>query len=203
MGGKILKISVKKFSMSLLVFVILFSNTVFALAADLSSVKYSIEPKIVRIQNNNELKDYLSEVHNGNYVLAADIKERYFNTYTQELKISQTSIAVEILGHVYPDKISRYLPSFLRNKIVSHTNVIDIGEKSVDSNRWIWDSIAAVIDNNNKNYSTRSKRSIQSIEDKANVIIKQNPNLKLDINIIKLVLEDLENGNIDPILLHI
>lgn len=192
---------IKKIIVIFMTFGVLISNTVLVSAVQLSDVKYRIEPKIVRIENDSYLKDYLNETSRANYIIAKDVKQKYYNIYKTDIKISEESMAVEILGHVFPEKVAKYLPAILRNKILAHTSVIDIGEKSVDSNRWVWDSIAAVI--GNKQDNKRVRRSVVSIDDKVNDIIINNPQLKLDRQIIKKVLEDIEDGTIDPALLNI
>lgn len=60
------------------------------------------------------------------------------------MDIITNSIAAEIIGHVYPDAIADSIKNVpgLKNfskEIISHTSVIDIGTKAVDSNRQFWD----------------------------------------------------------------
>ena len=77
----------------------------------------------------------------------------YQRNYRKDLNISTNSMAVEINGHVFPDKVLRavvdspYVPTNIKiacQPIMLHTFTIDAGESSVDNNRWIWDGIAAV-----------------------------------------------------------
>ncbi|MCL6447527.1 MAG: hypothetical protein K6U04_05140 [Armatimonadetes bacterium] len=62
-------------------------------------------------------------------------------------------MAIEIVGHVVPDRVFRIIldspdvPQWLKDQaeiIVVHMSIIDSGEESVDSNRWFWDDIALI-----------------------------------------------------------
>ncbi|SFB44327.1 hypothetical protein [Clostridium frigidicarnis] len=185
-------------------FALLFSITAPALAATLSDILYRVEPKIVRINNDDSLKSYLSEAHKGSLNVSKMVKLTYYKTYSENIDITDLSMAVEILGHVYPDKIAKYLPLGLGDKILVHTSVIDIGERSIDSNRWVWDSIAAVIPSS----KLLMRSAIQyDVEEQLDDIILsaslENKNLKLNKDIMRKVLMDINNGTVDPIFLNL
>ncbi|AUN12756.1 hypothetical protein RSJ21_19805 (plasmid) [Clostridium botulinum] len=198
------KKSIKTLIVGLISFILISFNTVTAFAANLSDITYSYSPKAVHITNDYILKDYLSNSSKNSLNIADYAKSNYLLKYSEPIDVTRTSMAIEILGHVYPDKIARYLPFGLGNIITKHTSIIDIGEKSIDSNRWIWDSIAAVIGDNFDN-----SRSINSLKFKMNTeqhvdeIIKnpKNKNLKLNKDIMIKVQKDIDNKTIDPILL--
>ena len=118
-------------------------------------IKYALEEKIVRIQADQDLKDFLAEKGNGSETLAAYLCDAYRRKFGKELEIGQHSLAVEILGHAYLDVLLEAISVHLTDtpislepvlealkKIEAHTDVIDCGEKEVDSNRWIWDFLA-------------------------------------------------------------
>ena len=116
-------------------------------AAIPDNINIWVTPKVVHIKNDDFLKKFifLNQYYNSKQV-TYNSKQIYLATYKQNILVSDTSMSVEILGHIYPDEFSKYLPSNIADGIRKHTDVIDSGEKSVDNNRWVWDSIAAVID---------------------------------------------------------
>lgn len=112
------------------------------------------EPKILRLTNDDALEKFLDVREKGALALAGHMKEGYAQRIGRTLDISQESIAVEILGHVFVDEmaekiqgLAEHAPHLLAplaaamEKIRRHTDVIDIGEKDVDSNRWVWDGL--------------------------------------------------------------
>ncbi len=119
----------------------------------------TIENKVVRLTNNSNLKNLLKNESAASLAIAAELKKQYKLKQGKELKISELSIAIEICGHVHPDKLASAaanvadkipfigdnIANAIRNAILSHTDVIDIGESSVDSNRWLWDALALVL----------------------------------------------------------
>ncbi|MHB8036160.1 hypothetical protein EXM30_14335 [Clostridium botulinum] len=198
------KKSIKTLIVGLISFILISFNTVTAFAANLSDITYSYSPKAVHITNDYILKDYLSNSSKNSLNIADYAKSNYLLKYSEPIDVTRTSMAIEILGHVYPDKIARYLPFGLGNIITKHTSIIDIGEKSIDSNRWIWDSIAAVIgDNFNNSRSINSLKFKMNTEQHVDEIIKnpKNKNLKLNKDIMIKVQKDIDNKTIDPILL--
>lgn len=74
------------------------------------------------------------------------------------LNISDKSLTIEIIGHVYIGNfadilkeiphIPKIAPIVIKKayKITDHTDIIDCGEKEVDSNRWVWDKLAVLYD---------------------------------------------------------
>lgn len=111
------------------------------------SLSVEFVSKIIRIKNNSSLKNMLSNTSNGSGQAAYALKQEYRNAIGSSIDISSNSLAVEILAHVYPDKVAHVVEDipglgYLADKIISHTDIIDCGESSVDSNRWIWDLLA-------------------------------------------------------------
>ncbi|NFB97057.1 hypothetical protein EXM85_03145 [Clostridium botulinum] len=209
LGNHMKKKSIKILIVGLVSFTLISFSTVTTFAANLSDIICSYSPKAVHITNDYNLKDYLSNSSKNSLNIADYAKSNYVLKYSEPIDVTRTSMAIEIIGHVYPDKIAKYLPFGLGNIITKHTSIIDIGEKSVDSNRWIWDSIAAVIGDNFDNSKRANSRSVNSLMLKMNTeqhvdeIIKnpKNKNLKLNKYIMIKVQKDIDNNTIDPILL--
>ena len=111
-------------------------------------VNATLERGVLHVNNDTYLSSLLKKISRGSYEAAIILKLEYKRCFGVPLNISDQSVAVEILGHVYPDKVANYVKnsipslSHLANKITSHTNIIDIGEKHLDSNRGVWDSLA-------------------------------------------------------------
>ena len=102
---------------------------------------------VVRFSGTEGKKDAL--------VLSEYILREYKKLYGRELKISRDSMAVEILIHVYVDKVLKRIEAKehareqegIHRKLAQiceglqvHTGIIDCGEKEVDSNRIIFDA---------------------------------------------------------------
>ncbi len=119
-------------------------------------VRIGYEDKIIRIQTDRALMDYLAQEGNGSLSLAAYARARYAELMQKPLAISEASISVEILVHAYLDaaahgterlagKLPNRLAARLKRKALAlarHTEVIDIGEESVDTNRRFFDRLA-------------------------------------------------------------
>ncbi|WP_294762744.1 hypothetical protein [uncultured Lactobacillus sp.] len=152
-----------------------------------------VTPKVVHIKNDNILKGFifLNQYHNAQQVTYAS-KQIYLETYMKDILVGNTSMSVEILGHIYPDEFSKYLPTNIAEEIKKHTNVIDSGEKSVDNNRWIWDSIAAVIDYFNPSNPANNVRVNETLSTKKILlqIHQRNTNSYLNDSIMKKVVEE-------------
>ena len=106
---------------------------------------------------------------------------------------------VEIIGHVFPDIVANYLPRLLANVIQSHTAVIDIGEYDVDSNRWVWDSIAFVLGDYNKlENRQRSSKGLDSNHIADEIYNKYSQQGKIiSKDIMRSVARDISNGKLD------
>ncbi len=110
---------------------------------EISGLNVRLEPKIVRIDNDETLAGLLNCRKNA-FAIAERMLESYKEKYGTDLKISKRSLAVEIYGHYYilvkADAFeakhgSRKFTRWLKR----HMDVIDCGEKDVDNNRLAWD----------------------------------------------------------------
>ena len=117
--------------------------------------------KLVQIKTDQNLIRYLDKKGKKDArILAKHILNHYKQLSGQPLQITEDSLTVEILLHVYLDKLSKLLqkpnpiiPKELHKKLLSlsksiesHTEIIDCRERSVDSNRHIFDSCAPFVD---------------------------------------------------------
>lgn len=111
--------------------------------------------RLVQITCDDALKNYLEAPGNGALQLSAHILAEYKKRRESELNISQDSLAIEILAHVYSDSFAEAvsaagsrLPSVLSHtvhklmkQVTVHTEIIDCGESSIDNNRRLWDAL--------------------------------------------------------------
>lgn len=118
-------------------------------------ISIQCEVKWARVKCDKALKEYLIKPGNGSKQLADYILKYYQTAVGEKLKIGQHSLAIEILAHAYTDLFCQamkglkgVLPSGLYDeldkvleKLLIHTEIIDCGEKDVDSNRFIWDGL--------------------------------------------------------------
>jgi len=114
-------------------------------------IKVGIEPQLIRVYSNASLWAYLDGKANTRFELMVDtIKADYAQHFGKELAISNDSLIVEILVHVYCDYLGLSFNRIVRikwiqnlvKKLLTRAEVVDCGEKSVDSNRWVWDLLA-------------------------------------------------------------
>ena len=119
---------------------------------DGAAITYYLSDKAVHIDNNEELKSIIKNPKTA-IALAGKLKERYYQRYGSELSVTELSMAIEIYGHIYPEKIagavkSIPIPDFIEDRLdnlMDKTDFIDSGEVSIDQNRKIWDAIAKII----------------------------------------------------------
>jgi len=116
-----------------------------------SQIKVTLEPKLVRVYSNASLWKYLDGKAGSRFKLLVEvIKTDYEEQFGQPLAISNDSLLVEILIHVYCDYLGLNFNRIVRvkwiqklvEKLLKRAEVIDCGEKSIDSNRWVWDLLA-------------------------------------------------------------
>ena len=112
-------------------------------------IRVEFERQKVHIYARKPVYDFLEQKSKKDaLVLSEYILREYKKLYGRELKISRDSLAIEILGHVYLDHfadLAKMLKSSplkaLLQEMKSRTEVIDCGERSVDSNRYVWDDL--------------------------------------------------------------
>lgn len=114
-------------------------------------IKVKLNKGIISLQSDTGLWKYLDgDVKNCTVRLIEIIKKDYENQFDKALNIKNGSLMVEIWVHVYCDYYGLFL---YRNinvnwiqkillKGIKRAEVIDCGEKDLDTNRWVWDLLA-------------------------------------------------------------
>lgn len=111
--------------------------------------------RAVHLTTNEALMTYLRQKGNGSLPLSRTILDGYAEERGMQLQITERSMATELLIHAYLDGLfDRWgragnahgrqngrlykMAKLLKNA----TAVIDMGERSVDTNRWVFDLLA-------------------------------------------------------------
>jgi hypothetical protein len=124
-------------------------DKIFKLAG--SEIKVGFEPQLIRVYSDRALWQFLAgDIQAKMKLLVYTIKEEYFKLFQRKLEIRDDSLVVEILVHVYCDYVGLLFNrvvqiSWLRRlviKLLKRAEIVDCGERQVDSNRWIWDFLA-------------------------------------------------------------
>ena len=115
------------------------------------SIGIELKPHAIKIYNDDALSSLLSNnADAATEELIACIKKEYFKLFNIDFNVSDASIAIEIWAHVYAEKFAESVKNFssvnlvdkLAEKIMHHAEIIDIGEKGHDENRFVWDGLA-------------------------------------------------------------
>lgn len=115
------------------------------------NIQCELELHMVRVTNDDELKTLLAQdTEAATSELASKIKEEYLKQFGVDYKVSENSVLVEIWGHVYAEKMAEAIKSLsplklvntVADKIIYHCEVIDMGERGHDENRFVWDGLA-------------------------------------------------------------
>jgi len=116
-----------------------------------NKIKVALEPQLIRVYSNAELWAYLDGKAKSRFeLLIHTIKADYELQFGKALAISNDSLIVEILVHVYCDYLGlsfnrivsvKWIQNLVK-KLLKRAEVVDCGERSVDSNRWVWDLLA-------------------------------------------------------------
>lgn len=83
--------------------------------------------------------------------LVAAIKRAFYAQFNKEFEVTEASMAVEIWGHVFAEKFADAVKAITRVKLVNELaekiclrcEVINIGKKDNDNNRFVWDRLAS------------------------------------------------------------
>lgn len=127
----------------------------------LEQIKVRYTDRAVHITADEELREYLKQERKDDARKLADyILLEYERRFEKPLVISRESLAVEILIHVFADRLMDQLlnphsviTSSLKNvlepallRVKRSTEVIDCGERAVDTNRFVFDALAPFCD---------------------------------------------------------
>ena len=108
---------------------------------------YRFEHQIVRVKNDEALEKLFQGRLKASAGLAEYLRDRYREAFQEELNITAVSLAVELYLHYKAQVMLLYLQKiFKKSRLISRllrsTNVIDCGERSCDSNRFVWDILS-------------------------------------------------------------
>jgi hypothetical protein len=122
-----------------------------SISAGNKNISVRLEEYMIDIINDDQvfaLVTEMPEATTDELVLA--IKKEYHAQFDKDFSVSDKSMAVEIWGHVFAEEFadaveritSVKLVDEVAEKIVRHCEVINIGEKGHDNNRFVWDDLA-------------------------------------------------------------
>ncbi|RZJ80665.1 MAG: hypothetical protein EOO47_06835 [Flavobacterium sp.] len=115
------------------------------------TIKVHLDEGIIRVYGNAELWRFLDGKAGERFtLLVKTIKDDYLQKFSRPLQITDRSLIVEILVHVYCDYLGLQFNRLVKfkplnkfvNKLLERAEVVDCGEKAKDSNRWVWDTLA-------------------------------------------------------------
>lgn len=108
--------------------------------------------RAVHLTTNEALMTYLRQKGNGSLPLSRTILDGYAEERGMQLQITERSMATELLIHAYLDGLfDRWGRAGnahgrqngrlykMAKRLKNATAVIDMGERSVDTNRWVFD----------------------------------------------------------------
>lgn len=115
------------------------------------SIRVQLKLHAIKIWNDETLSAILKMgAEESTRHLTNSIKIEYYKLFNSDFEVSNDSITVEIWAHVYAEKFAEAVKNFsslklvdaFADKILEHAEIIDIGEKGHDDNRFIWDGLA-------------------------------------------------------------
>jgi hypothetical protein len=115
------------------------------------SITLKLNLHALKIFNTDSLSAILAEnTEETTQKLIDSIKKEYFKLFNIDFEVSDNSMAVEIWAHIYAEKFAEAVEKFssvnfidkAAEKIMHHAEVIDIGERGHDDNRFVWDALA-------------------------------------------------------------
>lgn len=111
--------------------------------------------RAVHLTTNEALMTYLRQKGNGSLPLSRTILDGYAEERGMQLQITERSMATELLIHAYLDGLfDRWGRAGnahgrqngrlykMAKRLKNAPAVIDMGERSVDTNRWVFDLLA-------------------------------------------------------------
>ncbi|RZL41009.1 MAG: hypothetical protein EOP00_25635 [Pedobacter sp.] len=114
-------------------------------------IKVRLDKGLIRIFSDKGLWCYLDrEVKIRTLELVKVIKADYKNMFNTPINIADNSLMVEIWAHVYSDYFGLLVKRNLKikwiqnllQKGIERAEIIDCGEKNLDTNRWVWDLLS-------------------------------------------------------------
>jgi hypothetical protein len=116
------------------------------------NISFQMHENSIAIKSDEQLKAVFTEMPEAaTDELVSAIKKEYSAEFKKDFSVTNASMAVEIWGHVFAEKFANAVNAItsirlineFAEKISSHCEVINIGEKDHDNNRFVWDWLAA------------------------------------------------------------
>ena len=113
-----------------------------------NGVRIDLEPGLIKVYSDEALWSFLKNKEATKLIaLISEIKAAYLQQFGSPLRITDSSLLVEILVHVHCHYlllklVNRINLSSLKSilvKLIKRAEVADCGEKEKDTNRWFWD----------------------------------------------------------------
>lgn len=115
--------------------------------------RISLSNQAVHLDTDDELKHYLRSSGRALNNIEREVRELFRERYRRDIKIKGSSLRTEILVHVYADtvfltllRLNEKLPGPVSSRLAvplkrlrRATEVIDIGERYNDQNRFVFD----------------------------------------------------------------
>ncbi|WP_316829499.1 hypothetical protein [Pedobacter aquatilis] len=114
-------------------------------------IKVCLNEGLIRVYSDKGLWYYLDgNVKARTLALVLLIKSDYQKEFGKPLKITVNSLMIEIWAHVYSDYLGLLLKRKLKikwiqnllQKGIERAEIIDCGERKLDTNRWVWDFLS-------------------------------------------------------------
>ena len=116
------------------------------------NISVRLEENRISIKSDAQLSELVTAMPEASTdALVSAIKKEFCAQFNKEFDVADASIAVEIWGHIYAEKFANAIKAIVpaklvdgfADKICTSCEVINIGEKDNDGNRFIWDWLAA------------------------------------------------------------
>lgn len=115
-------------------------------------VEFQLSPGLIQVRNaSGEVARHLrGSVRATARAMAAMLAEQYRRTIGRPLDVAQRSLALELWLHAVADSVGRLLAHIpgarrLGAFVVARTCTIDMGESTIDPNRYVWDLLARLL----------------------------------------------------------
>ena len=115
-------------------------------------IRVVLRDGLIQIFNDENLQGLLEQdLIARTAALVASVKADYAEKMKKPLAVSEDSLVVEIWAHVYAERftvalkqaIDLPLVEEMADFVIHRSEVIDCGERSKDSNRFVWDLLAS------------------------------------------------------------
>lgn len=116
---------------------------------DFHGIGIQCTDRMIRIKNDSALEEFLADPETKGALLTARYaRGLYEKEIGRPVDITEDSLAIEILGHVYAGTFAQLAEKYhvpllqaAMKKVKERTDIIDCGEKGVDNNRFVWDEL--------------------------------------------------------------